>query len=111
MQVHNYYQHIPQELGQEWIEILLQRPGVRLERIVSRGQATPEGEWYDQDGDEWVLLLQGAAQLKFADQAQLYPLFPGDYLLIPAHCRHRVEWTSPEEETIWLAIHFSHRNE
>jgi cupin 2 domain-containing protein len=79
---------------------------VRIERIVSNGQATAEGEWYEQKQDEWVLLLAGSAGLQFADSAQPVRLASGDYLLIPAGCRHRVAWTDPHQKTVWLAVHF-----
>jgi cupin 2 domain-containing protein len=91
---------------EELFETLLQRPGVRVERIVSNGQATPPGEWYDQSWDEWVLLLAGSAELQFEAEPEWHQLKPGDTLMIPAHCRHRVEATSPYEPTIWLALHF-----
>jgi len=84
---------------------ILERPGVRIERIVSHGQTTPADAPYDQAGDEWVLLVQGAARL-WLDGAGERALAPGDHLLIPAGCRHRVTWTSPGEPTIWLAVHF-----
>jgi cupin 2 domain-containing protein len=74
-----------------------------IERIISTGQTTAPGEWYDQDLDEWVILLQGQAELRLGDRC--YPLKPGDYLLIPAHCQHRVEYTSTEPPCIWLAVH------
>ena len=83
------------------------RRGARVERIVSTGQATPPGEWYDQDGDEWVVLLSGAAGLLFEGEAAARPLEPGDWVLIPAHARHRVEWTAADEPTVWLAVHMA----
>lgn len=92
------------DLDEEFFETLLQRPGVRVERIISTGQATPEGEWYDQSWDEWVLLLTGEALL-LLDDGTTHRLWPGDTLLLPAHCRHRVDWTTPDEPTIWLALH------
>jgi cupin 2 domain-containing protein len=79
----------------------------RIERIVSSGQASPPGFWYDQDEAEWVVLLTGAAGLRFADEAETRVLRPGDHLLIPAHRRHRVEWTDAQGLTVWLAVHFS----
>ena len=85
---------------------LLKRPGLRIERIVSTGQCSPEGFWYDQPDSEWVLLLQGAARLRFADEPEARELAPGDFIDIAAHRRHRVEWTPPGELTIWLAIHY-----
>lgn len=93
------------DLDGEHFETLLERPGVRVERIISTGQATPEGEWYDQSWDEWVLLLSGEALLLLEGGAARR-LLPGDALLLPAHCRHRVDWTSTDEPTIWLALHF-----
>jgi cupin 2 domain-containing protein len=88
----------------EFFETLIQRPGIRLERIVSRGQCSPEGFWYDQDETEWVMVLDGSARLRFETGNQLLTLEGGDWVEIPAHERHRVEWTDPNAETIWLAI-------
>jgi cupin 2 domain-containing protein len=90
--------------GREIVEVLLERPGARVERIVSTGQATPPGEWYDQAGDEWVALLAGRATLRWGD-GSLCELAPGDWLLIPAHARHRVEATSADPPCVWLAVH------
>lgn len=89
----------------EVFEVLLTREGLRLERIVSTGQATPPGEWYDQEADEWVVLLSGAATLRFDDSDETIDLVPGDWLLIPARRRHRVERTAADVPTIWLALH------
>lgn len=86
---------------------LLTAPGLRLERIVSLVQATPSGEWLDQERAEWVILLRGAARLRFAGESGAREMQPGDYVNIPAHCRHRVEWTAPDEPTIWLALHYA----
>ncbi len=80
-----------------------------MERIVSLGQQTPPGEWYDQSDDEWVLLLSGAARLLIEGESQASALQPGDCLLLPAHVRHRVEWTDPAQPTVWLAFHFRPR--
>ena len=88
----------------EIVELLLDRPGVRVERIVSVGQSTPPGQWYDQADDEWVALLAGRATLRFEDGAVI-ELAPGDWLLIPAHLRHRVEATSADPPCVWLAVH------
>ena len=104
--VDNLFSSIPGEMPQEITDILLETTGFFLERIVSQGQATPEGEWYDQETHEWVLLLSGAAGLLFEGEEQERVLRPGDYVLIPAHCRHRVAWTDPERKTVWLALHF-----
>ncbi|WP_315506308.1 cupin domain-containing protein [Pyramidobacter piscolens] len=91
--------------GGELFDELAAGRGCRVERIVSVGQATPEGEWYDQDGDEWVALLQGEARLLW-DNGDESPLAPGDWLLIPAHVRHRVVYTSAEPPCVWIAVHF-----
>lgn len=91
-------------LGEELVETLLSAPGMRLERIVSRGHASAPGFWYDQQEDEWVALLRGRARLAFDDGEDEVELAPGDHLLIPAHRRHRVAWTDPEQDTIWLAL-------
>ena len=90
----------PQEL---W-ETLVSNHNILIERIISTGQTTPVGEWYDQDRDEWVILLQGEACLSYVDGSQK-KLIAGDYLFIPAHQKHRVEYTSSEPPCIWLAIH------
>lgn len=89
----------------ERFEDLLSLPGVRIERIVSMGQAGPPGFWYDQPQGEWVLLLDGAATLQFADEALPHRLQPGDYVWIAPHRRHRVEATAPDRATVWLAVH------
>jgi cupin 2 domain-containing protein len=91
----------------EITENLLDGQDFRLERIVSMGQRTPDGEWYDQSADEWVALLTGKAQLRFEGSNDVINLDAGDYLNIPAHRRHRIEWTAPSEPTIWIAIHYS----
>lgn len=100
----NLFAHINSASETEEFSELLRRPGLRLERIVSHGQATPPDEWYDQAWDEWVILLSGAAKLEFAD-GLVRDLQVGDYVLLPAHCRHRVAWTAPQQATVWLALH------
>ncbi len=90
--------------NQEVFEPLLQNLQLLLERIVSTGQTTPEGEWYDQLRDEWVILLQGEATLAYEDGSEK-ALQPGDYLLIPAHQKHRVTYTSVDPPCVWLAMH------
>jgi cupin 2 domain-containing protein len=91
----------------ETVDILLERDGLRIERIVSTGQATPEGQWYDQDSDEWVLVVKGAARLRIEGEEKDRDLAEGDWLLLPPHCCHRVTWTQSEPPTVWLAIHIS----
>ena len=92
-------------LAKELVEALCERPGWRIERIVSTGQATPDGEWYDQDSDEWVLVIKGSARLRLEGEAHDRELGEGDFVFLPAHCRHRVAWTRSEPPTVWLAIH------
>ncbi|QIJ76850.1 cupin domain-containing protein [Methylobacterium sp. NI91] len=103
----NLFAGLPAQADEEIFETLLARPGLRVERILSAGQASPPGFWYDQDGDEWVAVLQGSAELRFADEPAPRLLAPGDHLLIPAHRRHRVERTA--NPTIWLAVHCAPR--
>ncbi len=102
----NIYQGFPKVLNEEVFEQLLRGKHFRLERILSTGQATPEGQWCDQDWNEWVILLKGGARLRFEKETKIIELAEGDYLNIPAHCKHRVEWTDKEKETIWLALHY-----
>ena len=103
--VANLFHPLPAAGGPEQSQALLTRPGLKVERIVSHGHVTPPGRWYDQDQDEWVMVVAGAATLKFEGDLTPCRLGPGDYLLIPAHCRHRVEWTDPTVPTVWLALH------
>ena len=97
--------NLPSALKKEVFETLTEFDAVRIERIVSQGQATPEGEWYDQGHDEWVMVVAGAADLQFKNQSAPYRLNAGDYIAIPSHCLHRVAWTDPAVTTVWLAIH------
>jgi cupin 2 domain-containing protein len=100
----NLLRDLPDAGGGEIADTLLAAPGVRIERIVSLGQESPPGFWYDQPQAEWVLLLAGAARLRFADEPQERGLGPGDWLHIAAHRRHRVEWIDPATPTVWLAV-------
>ena len=86
---------------------LMRHPGVRIERIVSTGQCSPPDFWYDQPEGEWVVVLRGAARLRFADEEADRWLGPGDWVEIAPHRRHRVEWTAPDEATVWLAVFFA----
>ena len=98
--------NLPDKLSDEYFEPLLKTSSFRLERIVSLGHSTPAGEWYDQSEDEWIALIQGCARLILEGQSEEMTMRPGDMLLIPAHCRHRVTWTDPEHATVWVALHF-----
>ncbi len=106
MKASNIYSSIPHDLAAEHFATILQTDFFKLERIVSRGHATAAGHWYDQDHDEWVIVLTGRARLRIEGEAELVELAPGDHVLLPAHRRHRVEWTEPETETLWLALHY-----
>ena len=103
----NLFMDLPAALPEELIEVIGGSGDVRIERIVSHGHSSPEGFWYDQDGDEFVLLVSGRATLEFEDHEIV--LNPGDYLNIAAHQKHRVKWTSGEETTIWLVVHYVDR--
>jgi cupin 2 domain-containing protein len=100
----NLLHDLPDAAAGEVCDEILAVPGLRIEHIVSHGQASPPGFWYDQPQAEWVLLLQGAARLRFADEKEEHVLGPGDWMHIAAHRRHRVEWTDPATPTVWLAV-------
>src|SRR5436190_21054365 len=102
--VANFFCDFPEELPDELAETLAESGQCRIERIVSHGHASPAGFWYDQDQHEWVIVLKGAARLRFEDQT--IEMKPGDFVNIPAHKKHRVEWTTPDEPTIWLVVHY-----
>lgn len=106
MKAGNIFSEIPDSPIDEIFEILLISDHFKLERIISSGQATPPGEWYDQDMNEWVILLSGSAGLLFEGEEEVIIMHPGEYVHIPAHKRHRIEWTDPEQKTVWLALHY-----
>ncbi|MGO9465183.1 MAG: cupin domain-containing protein [Isosphaeraceae bacterium] len=103
----NFFTDLPPHLPDELCTTLLDAANVRIERIVSHGHASPEGFWYDQDQHEWVVVLKGAARLRFEDQT--VEMKPGGFVIIPAHKKHRVEWTTPDEPTVWLAVYYRER--
>jgi cupin 2 domain-containing protein len=109
LSVKNLFTDIPREMPEEICTPIVQADDVRIERIVSRGQESPPGFWYDQETDEWVLLVKGSALLRIFDGREI-ALTPGDHVLIPRHVRHRVERTAKDGETVWLAVHFSGSN-
>ena len=90
----------------EKFEEIISNENIKIERIISSGQQTPEGEWYDQKLNEWVMLLSGSAVLLFEENMQKVDLNPGDHINIPSHCRHRVEFTDKKKPTVWLAVHY-----
>ena len=103
----NLFAELPTTLPAELMQSLLQRPGLRIERIVSLGHASPPDFWYDQAEHEWVAVLSGAAQIRLAEPDEIIELKPGGFVNIAAHRKHRVEWTTPDEPTIWLAVFYS----
>lgn len=100
----NLLADLPDDLPSELIETLAQSESVRIERIVSLGHVSPADFWYDQEENEWVALLSGGARLQFEDEE--IELRPGDWIVIPAHRKHRVAWTKPGEHTVWLAVFY-----
>ncbi len=105
----NLFDPLPSGGAGEDVTTLLEAAGARLVRIVSTGQATPDGQWYDQDDNEWVVVLRGAAGLGIEGEDEVLVLSEGDYVDIPAHLRHRVEWTDAGGPTVWLALHYRSR--
>lgn len=103
--MNNLFSEIPTELPVELFEVLVAGNGVRIERIVSKGHSSPASGWYDQEQSEWVMVARGAAVIAYPDKPPL-TLGEGDYVTIAAHEKHRVDWTSPDEETVWLAVHY-----
>jgi cupin 2 domain-containing protein len=103
---HNILADLPPHLPDELCTTLLESADVRIERIVSQGHASPPGFWYDQDRPEWVIVLKGAARLRLEGEQAAVEMRPGDVVDIPAHKKHRVEWTTPDEPTVWLAVHY-----
>ena len=95
---------VPARLEEEEIAVLAELPGARIERIVSTGQASPDGFWYDQDWTEFVVVLSGSAGLRIEGEATARILGPGAWLEIPPHVRHRVDWTDADEPTVWLVV-------
>ena len=106
MNAQNIFQEVPTTLPDELMETLLTREKFRIQRIVSHGHVSPPGFWYDQEENEWVILLSGAARLTLEGRPEPIQLAPGDYLNIPAHLRHRLEWTHPDQDTVWLAVFY-----
>lgn len=106
MRTGNIFSDIPDHFPEEKFEMLAEGGQARVERIISDAHASPEGFWYDQDEPEWVMVLRGCASLRFDGKEELIVLGPGDWVDIPAHARHRVEWTDPEEKTVWLAVFY-----
>ena len=105
MKSENIFTSMPENLDDESIDVLLKKRNLKIERIISKGHMSPDTGWYDQDNDEWVLVLKGAAIISFENDTE-ENLAAGHYVNIAAHIRHRVKWTDPDTETIWLAVHY-----
>lgn len=105
MKLANFFDQLPSDLSSEVFEKLAGNDKVTIERIISSGQVTPAGQWYDQSQNEWVMVIKGAAKLEF-EYGEIVELAVGDHLDIPAHCKHRVAWTSDMSETLWLAVFY-----
>jgi len=102
--IKNIFDDLPQLLPKELVQTLLQAADMRIERIISHGHASATDFWYDQPRHEWVIVLQGAARLQFEDG--IIEMKVGDFVNIPAFKKHRVEWTTPDEPTVWLGVRY-----
>jgi cupin 2 domain-containing protein len=102
----NLFEAVPEDMREEHVACLVEARHLKIERIVSMGQESPPGFWYDQPWAEWVVVLAGSAGLRFEDEAEVKVLSEGDYILIPARVKHRVEWTCKDPATIWLAVRY-----
>lgn len=101
----NLFSDLPDTIDNETFEPVFVSETCKIERIISKGHRSPDGFWYDQGKDEWVVVLKGSAGLRFENEEEIIEMMPGDYIHIPAHCKHRVEWTDPDVITVWLAVH------
>lgn len=101
----NIYRNSRETEAEELVDQLLSKNNIKIERIVSKGHSSPASGWYDQSDNEWVIVLKGEAIICF-EGCESYRMKEGDYLNIPAHSRHKVEWTNPDIETTWLAVHY-----
>lgn len=103
----NILSNLPVQIHDEITDVLVNSENIRIERILSKGQSSPAEFWYDQDEHEWVIVLQGEAILEWQDERSDYKMKTGDFVNIPAHCKHRVKWTDPDKITIWLAVFYT----
>ncbi|MBM9518471.1 cupin domain-containing protein [Desulforhopalus vacuolatus] len=101
----NIFEDIPDDVSAEVFENLVENQNVTIERIISEGHSSPDSGWYDQEKNEWVLVLQGEAIISLYNESSVH-LKEGDYLNIKAHQKHKVAWTAPDIKTIWLAVHY-----
>lgn len=106
MKTGSIFANLPENIPEEIFETITSSENVTIERIISKGHRSPEGFWYDQDRHEWVMVIQGEAKISFETKDEPVILKAGDHILVPAQCRHRVDWTDPACVTIWIAVHF-----
>jgi len=105
MEIKNIFKNLPAQFKEEFFEELLSTKNFKLEPIISEGHASPPGFWYDQEKSELIILISGSASLEY-DDGNIFQLNPGDFLIIPSHQKHRVEWTDLNQKTFWLALHY-----
>ncbi len=105
MELSNIFESIPDNLDEEVVDLIVQNKNAKIERIISRGQTSPVSGWYDQEKDEWVIVLTGEAIISFENGKEVH-LKAGDHINISAHTKHKVKWTDPKTETVWLAVHY-----
>lgn len=103
--IENLFESLPEVISEELFTEIVSGENVKIERIISRGHTSPQSGWFDQDDNEWVVVLKGEAKLLIKDSNEVH-LVAGSYLNIPAHTKHKVTWTIPNTETIWLAVHY-----
>lgn len=102
----NIFADLPEIKKRELFQVIIKNKKLKLERIISKGQVTKEGHWLKQTRNEWVILLKGKAILRLWGEKDLIKLKSGDYVFIPKNLKHKVEWTAPDQKSVWLALHF-----
>ncbi len=105
MILHNIFDAVPTILDEEIIDDIIKTDALKIERIISKGHVSPTSGWYDQPDNEWVIVIKGKARILIKGEKEV-TLIPGSYLHLPAHTKHKVTWTTPNSETVWLAIHY-----
>jgi len=106
MKIENIFENIPNDISKEVTKKIFESKKIRIEKIISKGHSSPKGFWYDQEENEWVILIKGKAKLLFENETESVFLSEGDFVNIPSHTKHRVEWTEASAVTIWLAIFY-----
>jgi cupin 2 domain-containing protein len=104
MDMNNIFAALPDKQEKEFFEVLQHSENIRIERIVSIGHTSPKTGWYDQAENEWVIIIKGEAIMTFEDKK--VTMQAGSYINIPAHTKHKVSWTKPQQETVWLAVFY-----